>query len=186
MILPESLCAPAAVAGAALLLLLLWHIAPSACVSGDGRVVVISGCDSGFGNMLAVQLFRRGFSVFAACFTPEGVDKIRAFAESSHGPSNAFIQPLLLDITNQNSVAHAVEVENPTRMNYFVHKRTFVQVVSSRCSDIYALVNNAGIGTAGPMEWMPASFLLDVINVNFLGHVAVTKARLVFHRSVFR
>ena len=53
----------------------------------------------------------------------------------------------------------------------------FVQAVSGRCREIYALVNNAGIGTAGPLEWMSRDVSRDVMNVNFLGHVAVTKVR---------
>ena len=90
-----------------LLLLLLWR-RRRICVPGDGRVVFISGCDSGFGQMLAVQLFQRGFSVFAACLTPEGVKRFKSFAGSRE--DSAFLQPLLLDITNEKSIARAVEV----------------------------------------------------------------------------
>ena len=54
-----------------------------------------------------------------------------------------------------------------------------MQVVSGRGGDVYALVNNAGIGTAGPMEWMSSRASLDLMNVNFLGHVAVTKVSFV-------
>jgi NADP-dependent 3-hydroxy acid dehydrogenase YdfG len=94
-----------------LLLLLLWRRRLRTCVPGNGRVVVISGCDSGFGFMLAVQLFERGFSVFAACLTPAGVERLRAHARLQHDVPTAFLQPLLLDITNETSVARAVEVK---------------------------------------------------------------------------
>jgi NAD(P)-dependent dehydrogenase (short-subunit alcohol dehydrogenase family) len=53
--------------------------------------------------------------------------------------------------------------------------KILAQVVSSRCNEIHAVVNNAGIGTAGPLEWMHHQLTHDVISVNFLGHVAMTK-----------
>ena len=37
-----------------------------------GRHVMITGCDTGFGNMLAKRLDSMGFSVFAACLTEKG------------------------------------------------------------------------------------------------------------------
>ena len=92
-----------------LLLLLLWR-RRRICVPGDGRVVFITGCDSGFGQMLAVQLFQRGFSVFAACLTPFGVEKLREHARLKNNVPAAFLQPLLLDITNEKSIARALEV----------------------------------------------------------------------------
>jgi hypothetical protein len=60
--------------------------------------------------MLAVQLFQRGFSVFAACLTPMGVEKLREHARLKNDVPAAFLQPLLLDITNEKSIARAVEV----------------------------------------------------------------------------
>jgi len=38
----------------------------------DERYVVITGCDSGFGNMLAKKLDELGFHVFAGCLTEQG------------------------------------------------------------------------------------------------------------------
>lgn len=37
------------------------------------KSVVISGCDSGFGQLLALRLLERGMRVFAGCYT----DKVR-------------------------------------------------------------------------------------------------------------
>jgi hypothetical protein len=39
-------------------------------VNPKGKVVVITGCDTGFGRMLAERLHRAGFTVIAACLTP--------------------------------------------------------------------------------------------------------------------
>ena len=42
----------------------------------DGRTILITGCDSGFGHDLAVRCLRRGMNVFAACLTEKVVHKI--------------------------------------------------------------------------------------------------------------
>ena len=113
MQLPESL--PTRAFALALLLVLLslfWRRRCRACVHAHGRVVVISGCDSGLGHMLAMQLFQRGFSVFAGCLTTEGAHMLQSFAATQKHPHHAFLQPLLLDITNDTSVAQAVQVKH--------------------------------------------------------------------------
>ena len=44
----------------------------TAITRGDGKYVLITGCDSGFGREIAIRLDRLGFSVFAACLSREG------------------------------------------------------------------------------------------------------------------
>ena len=39
--------------------------------------VYVTGCDSGFGNMLACHLDELGFSVIAGCFTEKGEEELR-------------------------------------------------------------------------------------------------------------
>lgn len=41
---------------------------------GSRRHVLITGCDTGFGNGLAHRLHQHGFFVFAACLTQEAAD----------------------------------------------------------------------------------------------------------------
>ncbi|XP_019897717.2 LOW QUALITY PROTEIN: 17-beta-hydroxysteroid dehydrogenase type 6 [Esox lucius] len=41
------------------------------------KYVYITGCDSGFGNLLARHLDQRGFSVIASCFTEKGEEDLR-------------------------------------------------------------------------------------------------------------
>ena len=35
------------------------------------KVVFITGCDSGFGRLLAIKCAKNGIPVFAGCLTPE-------------------------------------------------------------------------------------------------------------------
>mmetsp|Transcript_35251 Transcript_35251/g.105313 ORF Transcript_35251/g.105313 Transcript_35251/m.105313 type:complete len:218 (-) Transcript_35251:1464-2117(-) len=102
----------------------------------DGEyAVVVTGCDSGFGCDLALELSRRGFVVFAGCLSShamgqfEGSDKIFA---------------LKMDVTNQNEVSEASGAV-----------RKWINGASPACPRVFhALVNNAGVGTGGLVDWV--------------------------------
>ena len=64
--------------------------------------VFITGCDSGFGNLLAKSLDRKGFNVIAACLTEQGASQL------SSGASRR-LKTVLLDVTNAESVRRAGE-----------------------------------------------------------------------------
>lgn len=63
--------------------------------------VFISGCDSGFGNLLARQLDARGLHVLAGCLTERGASALKAAASPR-------LKTLLLDVTDSASVGRAV------------------------------------------------------------------------------
>lgn len=64
--------------------------------------MLITGCDSGFGNLLARQLDRKGFKVIAACLTENGAADLAAAASPR-------LKTLLLDVTDSTSIRSAVE-----------------------------------------------------------------------------
>lgn len=66
------------------------------------RYVFITGCDTGFGHMLALRLDRMGFHVFAACLTETGEDRLRKNASDR-------LVTLSLDVTNEKSIKNAFE-----------------------------------------------------------------------------
>lgn len=41
------------------------------------KYVYITGCDSGFGNLLARHLDKKGFRVIASCFTEKGEEELK-------------------------------------------------------------------------------------------------------------
>lgn len=43
----------------------------------SNRYVFITGCDTGFGNLLAKRLDRFGVNVFAGCLTQTGADELK-------------------------------------------------------------------------------------------------------------
>ena len=119
------------------------------------KCVFITGCDKGFGRLLAKRLDSMGVPVFAGCRTNEA--KLSLQKECS--PS---LQPLVLDITSSQDIAQAAE---------------FVKSNLSAPSDLWAVVNSVGIiGTGGPVEFQKRLDFEEVMQVNFLGMVDVNNA----------
>ena len=67
------------------------------------RHVLVTGCDTGFGNLLVKHLDKLGIPVFAGCLTEEGQEKLRAVCSS-----NVF--PMGLDVTKEESVQKCLAI----------------------------------------------------------------------------
>ena len=65
-----------------------------------GRHVLITGCDSGFGYMLALRLDSLGYTVYAGCLTENGANELK-----QRGSDN--LQVILLDVTCSESIEQA-------------------------------------------------------------------------------
>uniref|UniRef100_A0A8C5X918 Uncharacterized protein n=1 Tax=Malurus cyaneus samueli TaxID=2593467 RepID=A0A8C5X918_9PASS len=81
-----------------LFLLRRWHRERQTVPGLSEKHVLITGCDSGFGNLLARQLDARGLRVLAACLTETGAAQLRAATSSR-------LQTVLLDVTSSKSIA---------------------------------------------------------------------------------
>uniref|UniRef100_A0A8C3HJK4 Hydroxysteroid 17-beta dehydrogenase 6 n=1 Tax=Chrysemys picta bellii TaxID=8478 RepID=A0A8C3HJK4_CHRPI len=64
------------------------------------KYVLITGCDSGFGNLLAKPLDARGLRVLAACLTQQGAEQLRKATSQR-------LQTVILDVTRTDSIAAA-------------------------------------------------------------------------------
>ncbi|XP_069614604.1 17-beta-hydroxysteroid dehydrogenase type 6-like [Ranitomeya imitator] len=116
------------------------------------KYVFITGCDTGFGNVLAKQLDKRGMKVLAACLTNEGAENLKKETSSR-------LQTIILDVTDSKSVSAAAEKVAAT--------------VGSK--GLWGLVNNAGCANANvPIEWQKKEDFLKILNVNLIGMVDVT------------
>ncbi|XP_075004295.1 D-beta-hydroxybutyrate dehydrogenase, mitochondrial-like isoform X2 [Calonectris borealis] len=96
-----------------LLLLLLLLLARrwrrrAAPLEPAGRAVLITGCDSGFGHLLALRLHRLGFTVFAGCLCPGGEGARRLQREAAAGSGR--LRVLRLDVTRARDVLAAKEL----------------------------------------------------------------------------
>lgn len=81
----------------------VWFFRDSRQITGiHEKHVLVTGCDSGFGELAARQLDRRGFHVIAACLTEPGASRLRAAASPR-------LKTLLLNVTDSVSVESALE-----------------------------------------------------------------------------
>ena len=132
-------------------------------VSGKGKAVLVTGCDSGFGHAIALDLKKAGFHVFACCFDPEG-EGGKSLVSRTQG-RNLTVIPL--DVTKEDSVKKCYEV---------VH--SFLKDSTNDIKELFAVVNNAGIAECRGIEMMTAPQVRDfqkILDVNTLGVVRMTR-----------
>ena len=67
------------------------------------KYVMITGCDTGFGNLLARTLDGLGMRVFAGCLTEVGVKELECCCSER-------LLAIQLDITDPDSVRNAIKV----------------------------------------------------------------------------
>ncbi|XP_049629482.1 dehydrogenase/reductase SDR family member 9 [Suncus etruscus] len=116
------------------------------------KYIFITGCDTGFGNLAAKTLDKKGFHVLAACLTESGSAALKA--ESSER-----LCTVLLDVTDPENV-----------------KRT-AQWVKNQVGEkgLWGLINNAGIlGVLAPTDWLIVDDYREPIEVNLFGLISVT------------
>lgn len=118
------------------------------------RSVLITGASTGIGWACAVHLAQQGWRVFGG---------VRKSADARHlADASANITPLILDVAKP---AHITRAAGQLR-----------RAVGRQ--GLQALVNNAGIAVAGPLEFLPIAELLRQMEVNFIGQAALTQACL--------
>ncbi|KAJ6658147.1 hypothetical protein lerEdw1_001623 [Lerista edwardsae] len=128
------------------------------------KYVFITGCDSGFGNLLARQLDARGLRVLAACLTQQGAERLGK-------ASSERLRTTILDVTCTESIEAATEWITKKLGHY----GQWLICVFSTPIGLWGLVNNAGTGVSvAPNEWLTKEDFSKVINVNLLGLIDVT------------
>jgi NAD(P)-dependent dehydrogenase (short-subunit alcohol dehydrogenase family) len=113
---------------------------------------LITGCSTGIGRATALRLDSSGWEVFA------GVRK-QADLDALAGAGSERLRPILLDVTDPDSVAAAGE-----------------RVGAEAPAGLDALVNNAGVAYTGPLEFVPLDELRNQLEVNFVGQVGLIQA----------
>ncbi|KAM8977538.1 retinol dehydrogenase 7-like [Pelodytes ibericus] len=134
-----------------LILVYRWHRQSQILQNLTDKYVLITGCDTGFGNLLAKQLDQLGLIVLAACLTEKGAENLKK-------ESSSRLRTVILDVVDSQSVSSAAKWVENTVGN----------------TGLWGLVNNAGIGTLGPNAWQRKEDFVKVLNVNLLGAIDVT------------
>ncbi|GBN83391.1 Corticosteroid 11-beta-dehydrogenase isozyme 2 [Araneus ventricosus] len=73
-------------------------------IKTENKAVLITGCDSGFGRLLAKKLDSEGFRVYATCLQPAGLGANELRIESSER-----LKVVEMDVTEDESVSKAAE-----------------------------------------------------------------------------
>jgi len=144
---------------------LSWHLAKrirkrlnNEVITSYKRAVVVTGCDTGFGNALALKLNENGYRVYATVLNPDS-DGAKKLVTGSRFDGMTHV--LRMDVTKDNEVQSVYEqVKNDLRQ---------------RDEELWALVNNAGVIAYGPFDWGTVDTYKKVFEVNTFGMARVTR-----------
>ncbi|XP_070831885.1 dehydrogenase/reductase SDR family member 9 [Chaetodon trifascialis] len=118
----------------------------------EDKYVYITGCDSGFGNLLARHLDQLGYHVIAGCYTEKGEDELKKVSSDR-------LTTVSLDVSNSESVSKAAAV--------------IKTLVGQK--GLWAVVNNAGVSLpSGPTDWLTIEDYKGMLSVNLYGVIDTT------------
>jgi len=116
--------------------------------------ILVTGASTGIGESCAHALVKLGYRVYA------GVRRsLDAHRLARH---HAMLTPIMLDVTNPLHISDAVALI----------RREVGE------GGLYAIVNNAGIAVAAPLEYLPIGEFRRQMEINVTGLLAVTQAFL--------
>src|SRR5262245_7121409 len=126
-----------------MMVLSLWLATPvltHAAEPAAQKAVLVTGASTGIGRKVTERLAADGYFVYAGARKDSDLKELGAIKN---------VQPVRLDVTSASDIAAAVDT------------------ITKGGRGLYALVNNAGIGTAGPLATMkPEEFDLTMaVNV---------------------
>ncbi len=125
------------------------------------KVILITGCSSGFGFLTAARLAASGHYVFATMRDLSKKEALFEEVDRRHGKINL----LPLDVTSQESI------------------RSAVKSIAGQHGTIDVLVNNAGYGIGGAFEDLSDEDIRRQMDVNFFGVQNVTRQVIPLMRS---
>ena len=117
--------------------------------------VLITGSSTGIGFACAILLDQRGFKVFAGVRNTSDGEQLKA-------KTSPQLTPILLDVTKPDTIQSAFEL-----------------IKNEAGEDgLSGLINNAGIGIASPVEFLPMNDLRRLFDVNVFGQISVIQTFL--------
>lgn len=127
----------------------------SSTESASSPAVLVTGTSTGIGRTTTRLLDREGWRVFAGVRRSEDAESLRA-------ESSSRVTPLILDVAQASAIEQA-------------SKDTAAALGEAPLTGI---VNNAGIGFGGPLEFIDLDEVRSGFEVNVFGLLAVTRAFL--------
>jgi len=119
------------------------------------KYALVTGASTGIGLASALALAEYGYHVFAGVRSESDAARLR-------DESGGKLEPIQLDVCDADQIGAAVAG------------------IGAQVGDagLHALVNNAGVAVAGPLEYIPMQDFARQMNINVNGVVAVTQACL--------
>ena len=121
-------------------------------LTNKSHTVLVTGTSSGIGRGLCQALIEKGYKVFGTVRNRKDATELKKeFGEN--------LDALLVDVTDEKQVIKAKE-----RVQNYLNGKPLT-----------ALINNAGIATLGPVEFLPTSDFKKQIDTKILGTFLCTK-----------
>jgi len=117
------------------------------------KIILITGCSSGFGLHSAAHLSSKGYTVIATMRNLEKRHELQDEVDRRNGQ----VDILQLDVTDQQSIKSAVKQ------------------ISIKYGHVDILVNNAGCGLGGFFEDLTEDEIRHIMDINFFGVQTVTR-----------
>uniref|UniRef100_G1T1C7 Retinol dehydrogenase n=1 Tax=Oryctolagus cuniculus TaxID=9986 RepID=G1T1C7_RABIT len=127
-------------------------------MASSARTVLVSGCSSGIGLELAVQLARDPKQRYQVVATMRDLRKKGALEEAAGEALGKTLTVAQLDVCSDESVAQCLSC--------------------IQGGEVDVLVNNAGLGLVGPVEGLSIATMKSILDTNFFGAVRLVKAVL--------
>ena len=121
--------------------------------------VLVTGASTGIGEACALELDRRGYTVFAGVRREQDGERLK-------GEASPRLVPVQLDVTDAEDIAAVAK-----------------RIQTTPGPPFRAVVNNAGVARGGPLEYLPVDDWRLQFEVNVIGQVAVTQAVLPMLRA---
>jgi len=122
-------------------------------IKPEGKYIMITGCDTGFGYETAIVLAKEGFNIYAGCLQSESCEKLEAEHKNIKG--------IQMNICTQEDIDSAVEL---------------IAEETKDKGGLYCVINNAGVNFGTIVDWTSENDFRKTMEVNFFGLVKVTKA----------
>ena len=118
-------------------------------VPTTNKVILLTGCDSGFGRSLSCRLSLLGFDVVAACYTEEGAEFLDRIVTKT----------VVADLGTSDGVEAVLDAcRDELNHNY---------------KKLWAIVNNAGVCFPGNVDWQSPDIYRISMDVNFHAPVKI-------------
>lgn len=118
-------------------------------VEGAKPAVLVTGASTGIGRNITERLAAEGYLVYAGARKDSDLAELDAIEN---------VESVRLDVTRADEIDDAV------------------RKITASGRGLYGVVNNAGIGTLGPLTQVPENELKFVFDVNVYGPYRITKA----------